>query len=180
MVARAADYARHLTDNWRRVTKDSIDATAVDLTALAQEARSLLFFDHAALRVTGELGMWVRGARFELLRILQNLVKNALEAGASEVEVRVSRAGREVIVGVIDNGGGMLLEDVEQALKGRYTTKATGSGLGLQICRHLVGVHGGRFKITSQPGKGTTINLSFPAAESKGEEPAEAGPARRR
>lgn len=164
MVARAAEYARHLTDNWRQVTKESVQFEPVDLSMLAHEVHSLLFFDRADLKVLAEPGMFVRGARFELLRVLQNLIKNGFEAGSTEVVVRVQRQERNIVLSVEDNGGGMDAQAVEKTLKGRYSTKSDGSGLGLQICRHLVGVHGGRLRIESKLGSGTILMVHLPLA----------------
>ena len=64
---------------------------------------------------------------------------------------------------VSDNGAGMDAETAARALKGGFTTKANGTGLGLGICRHLLGAHGATLEIQSEPGRGTSIRMVFPA-----------------
>ena len=55
-------------------------------------------------------------------------------------------------------------ESIRRATHGGFTSKPTGTGLGLNICRHLVAAHGGTFEILSEAGKSTTVKLTFPAA----------------
>jgi len=67
-------------------------------------------------------------------------------------------------VTIIDDGPGMDAERVSRALRGGFTSKTNGTGLGLGICRHLVTAHGGTFDLKSEPGQGVTVRLTFPAA----------------
>jgi signal transduction histidine kinase len=53
----------------------------------------------------------------------------------------------------------------ERAFDDFYTTKATGSGLGLAFVRRVVEAHGGRVELMSQEGRGTTVTLRLPASE---------------
>jgi len=105
----------------------------------------------------------VRGAKFELMRILQNLLKNSLEAGANRVEVALARNAGQIEMTVTDNGSGMDAEALRRSAQGGYSSKSAGTGLGLSICRHLAGRHGAQFSLESTPGKGTTVRLVFPA-----------------
>jgi signal transduction histidine kinase len=106
----------------------------------------------------------VRGSRFELMRVFQNLFKNALEAGATRLLVSFVTRGAQIEMSVADNGAGMDADRLKRALHGGYSSKANGTGLGLSICRHLAGTHGSTFSVESAPGKGTTVHLLFPAA----------------
>lgn len=107
----------------------------------------------------------VRGSKFELMRILQNLFKNALEAGASRVIWRAAGEGPAFTVTIKDDGAGMPPEVLRKALHGGFSSKASGLGLGLSICRHLLGTLGATVNIESETGKGTLITLNFPAAQ---------------
>lgn len=110
-----------------------------------------------------------------LRRILGNLVRNALEAlpdGQGQVIVRVA-ADRDPDLGVqcalvvSDDGEGMPPEVRDRVLEDFFTTKPGGSGLGLSNVRRLAGDAGGRIAIESEPGRGTTITVTFPGAESE-------------
>jgi signal transduction histidine kinase len=94
--------------------------------------------------------------------VFQNLLKNALESDSTRVDVRFEALAEGICVCVIDNGTGMDAETARRALKGGFTTKANGTGLGLGICRHLLGAHGATLTLESEPGRGTTMRATFP------------------
>ncbi len=70
---------------------------------------------------------------------------------------------------VTDNGIGMTEKEVEQAMQpfqqvdSDLSTRREGTGLGLPLARELMQLHGGSFDITSTPGEGTSITVTFPA-----------------
>ena len=99
-----------------------------------------------------------------------SLLENAQEAAGPEgrVLVRSFSAGTEkrprTVVEIIDNGAGMTAEFLRDRLFQPYhTTKPDGVGLGLVTASQIVRFHGGRVRISSQPGGGTVVRLAFPA-----------------
>ncbi len=162
MVEKAAEYCHHLSENWRLAAKKVTEFAPVDLVRVAQEVWRVIFFSNAAIQFAGLPEAYVRGAKFELMRVLQNVLKNSLEAGATRVVVTFARPGEQVELTVVDNGTGMTAESVRQSAHGGFSTKTSGTGLGLNICRHLAGTHGATFKLESIPGTGTTVKLVFP------------------
>jgi two-component system sensor histidine kinase HydH len=102
---------------------------------------------------------------------LENIVRNACEAmpggGALRVRTRVDApaAGQTtVVVQVEDTGEGMDARRAEQAFEDFFTTKATGSGLGLAFVRRVALAHGGNVSLASRPGEGTVVELRLPTA----------------
>ena len=168
MVEKAAEYCHHLSENWRLSSRKTAEFTTVDLVAVAQDVRQVLFFGNVAIHLEGAQSAIVRGSKYELMRIFQNTFKNSLEAGTTVLKVTFSTHGKNHEVSIADNGSGMDPERVKRALHGGFSSKASGTGLGLSICRHLIGAHGGTFDLTSAPGKGTTIRILFPAAQEQG------------
>ena len=164
MVEKAAEYCHHLSENWRLASKQATEFVQVDLVHIAQEVRQVIFFGNAAIQCSGLAVAPVRGSKFELMRVFQNLFKNSLEAGATKIEVGFAQRGEVIETTISDNGAGMDAERVKRALHGGFSSKASGTGLGLSICRHLAGTHGGTFGMESALGKGTTVKLTFPAA----------------
>lgn len=164
MVEKAAEYCHHLSENWRMAAKKTPEFEKVDLVHVVQEVRQVIFFGNAAIQVAGLPQAMVRGAKFELMRIFQNLFKNSLEAGATRLTVNFARQGSQLEMSAADNGSGMDADRLKRALHGGFSSKANGTGLGLSICRHLAGTHGATFHVDSSPGKGTTVRLLFPAA----------------
>lgn len=164
MVEKAAEYCHHLSENWRLASKQATEFQRVDLVRIANEVRQVIFFGNGAIQCTGLGEAFVRGSKFELMRVLQNLFKNSLEAGATRVSVNFATQGSQLDMTIADNGAGMDPERVKRALHGGFSSKTSGTGLGLSICRHLAGTHGATFTVESAPGKGTTVKLVFPAA----------------
>jgi signal transduction histidine kinase len=97
-------------------------------------------------------------------RILGNLLANALESldQGGSVTVLTARAGGKVLCTVTDSGRGMSRAELERAVAGSFTTKASGSGTGIAVVRRLVEELGGAFRISTEPGRGTTVELALP------------------
>jgi signal transduction histidine kinase/ActR/RegA family two-component response regulator len=103
-------------------------------------------------------------------RAIQNLISNALKytnkGGAVTVVVNVSNGA--TAVSVSDTGSGMEPAEVQRLFE-RFSRLAKhshiqGSGLGLYLVKNIVSAHGGTVLVTSQPGKGSTFTLEFPAS----------------
>ncbi len=101
----------------------------------------------------------------QLQQVLINLLKNAVEAsdGDAEIAVRIDRlpAGG-ARVQVLDRGRGMSEEVMRRALVPFYSTKPSGSGVGLTLCREIVEAHGGSIRIQSRPGGGMIVSFWLP------------------
>jgi signal transduction histidine kinase len=164
IVEKAAEYCHHLSENWRLASKQAVEFSRLDLVQVVQEVRHVVFFGEIAVQFAGLSSAMIRGSKFELMRVFQNLFKNALESGAKQLTVTVTRQNEHVELIVADNGAGMDPETTRRAMKGGYSNKEHGTGLGLSICRHLLGTHGATLELESTPGKGTTVRLVFPAA----------------
>ena len=102
----------------------------------------------------------------QLQQVLINLLKNAVEAGngeASRVSVRVDPLPEGGFrVQVLDRGRGMSEEVMRSALLPFYSTKPSGSGVGLPLCREIVEAHGGSLRIQARDGGGTAVSFWLP------------------
>ena len=98
---------------------------------------------------------------------VENVVRNAIEATRERGEVRVETVcrGAGCVVRVIDSGHGMDARRRERAFEDFFTTKETGSGLGLAFARRVMVAHGGDVTLKSEAGVGTTVELSLPATD---------------
>ena len=102
--------------------------------------------------------------RAQLEQVLINLIKNAYESGATEVELTVQFSpllgeGSGVRLFVRDNGCGMSPDVLEHAFIPFFTTKPSGTGIGLSLCRQIILKHGGSITIDSEEGRGTTFTI---------------------
>jgi nitrogen fixation/metabolism regulation signal transduction histidine kinase len=104
--------------------------------------------------------------RDQLLQVLHNLVKNALEAmpGGGALGLAARREGSEVVFQVSDTGPGVAPELLARVFQPYVTTKASGTGLGLAIAERIVQEHGGRLEVASPPGHGATFTVRLPVA----------------
>jgi len=164
LVEKAAEYCHHLSENWRLASKQAGEFGVLDLVSVAREVQQVVFFGSVATNFSGLEHAPVKGSRFELMRVFQNLYKNSIEAGAKQLAVAVARSGDKFELTITDNGSGMDADRVKQAMRGGFTSKETGTGLGLSICRHLLGAHGATMTLESTPGKGSVVHMVFPAA----------------
>jgi two-component system nitrogen regulation sensor histidine kinase NtrY len=104
----------------------------------------------------------------QIQRVLVNLIKNAVEAmdQGGAITLRVHKDAGEppaVALEVEDNGPGMDPATLERAAHPGFTTKSSGSGLGLTLVQRIVEQHGGRFELDSSPGVGTRAIVVIPS-----------------
>jgi signal transduction histidine kinase len=117
--------------------------------------------------------------RDEVERMLRNLVRNAVEAmpDAGAIRIRIDQAAPDRCGLVIeDTGAGMDPETLRKALQPGFTTKESGSGLGLALVRRTVSAYGGTMRLESSPGRGTTVRIELPRKGFAPEPPVARGP----
>lgn len=113
----------------------------------------------------------INGDRVELQQVLLNLIINALEAMGAVVDgvrmLQVSSglddSGR-LLVTVRDSGPGFAQENAEHVFAPFYTTKTTGLGMGLSICRSIIDAHGGRLWASANLPRGAVVQFTLPIA----------------
>ena len=119
-----------------------------------------------------EGSLTVHGDRVQVQQVLLNLILNAVEAmSAVEEDVRELLLSTErsetcdVLVAVRDSGPGIDPERREHVFDAFYTTKSSGVGMGLSICRAIVGAHGGRLWVDENEPRGAVFRFTLPIAE---------------
>ena len=114
----------------------------------------------------------VRGDRDELIRVVENLIENALKYGADgadkRIEINVSFQNGDAMLSVRDHGAGIAPEHLPRLTERFYRVDAGqsrargGTGLGLAIVKHIVARHRGRLRIDSKPGEGAEFTILLP------------------
>ena len=102
-----------------------------------------------------------------IVQVLINLIKNAKEScgqnTAPQIEVELEQVpGKVCSLTVRDNGEGILPEVIDKVFVPFFTTKPSGSGIGLSLCKQIMNLHGGTITVSSEIGKGSCFTLMFP------------------
>ncbi len=102
--------------------------------------------------------------RDQIKQAFYNVIKNSFEAMKRRgiLRIRTDMDETHVSVSFTDTGGGMSAESLSRVFEPYFTTKTTGSGLGLLIVRRIVREHGGEMAIESNEGKGLTLTIRLP------------------
>jgi two-component system NtrC family sensor kinase len=173
-IHREVDRLTHVTEaylSFARLPKPKIARESVNklVTALADFMRE----DFAVKKVTlaVDLGTGDPAAMIDAAQIRQcliNLVRNASEAviakGGGTVTLRTRNGEGRVVIEVEDNGTGIPPDVLPRLFDPFFSTKESGSGLGLALTQQIVKDHGGDIAVDSVVGKGTTFKVSVPAA----------------
>jgi len=94
--------------------------------------------------------------------VLSNIINNAVQSldGHGEIDVEISVDSEFLIIKIKDSGPGIAEENLEKIFEPMFTTKTTGTGLGLVICKSIVEQHGGTLSVSNKP---TTFTIKLPA-----------------
>lgn len=171
---RAADITRRIL---RFAKPAPTDFAPVNLKATIEETLALASYQvrmdrlTCSVHVSGDLPK-VRGNQNQLQEVLLNLILNAYQAiGDREGTLTISASTHdgEVVLKVADNGPGIAANVLRKVFDPFYTTKATGTGLGLFVSQRIIKAHGGTIELESTEGKGTCFTICLPALR-EGEE----------
>jgi signal transduction histidine kinase len=112
------------------------------------------------------------GDRVQLQQVILNLIMNAIEAmsevaeGSRELLIVTSVTKSDgVLVAISDSGHGLPQANFERLFEAFYTTKASGLGMGLSICRSIIQNHGGRLWATPNEPRGAVFCMALPIGE---------------
>ena len=165
-------------ENLRRIAQDFMDLARdatlrkeeTDLAGLVEETVEpyrRLFADRLIFRTERD------GRDFRCLidaskmkTVLRNLLINAIESigKRGEIVVGLHRTGETIVLEVRDSGAGMDASTRDKVFEAYFSTKASGTGLGLPIARKIVEDHGGTIRIASEPGRGTRVTIELPVS----------------
>jgi PAS domain S-box-containing protein len=177
---RAADVVSRIRDFSQKAPAQKggveINEAILEIMTLARAAVS----DHGVLvKMQLSDGLpHIPGDRIQLQQVILNLVMNAVEAisevteGSRELLISTSEAeSGSVLVAVSDSGPGLPQANLDRLFEAFYTTKASGLGMGLSICRSIVEAHGGRLWATPNEPRGAVFCMMLPIGEKPLEKP---------
>jgi C4-dicarboxylate-specific signal transduction histidine kinase len=139
------------------------------ISEVIELARAEIYKHGVELRTTlGEALPTIQCDRVQLQQVVLNLITNAVEAmsemaeGRRELAIISQSEADGILVAVRDSGPGLPEPALERAFDAFYTTKSTGLGMGLSICRSIVEAHGGRLWASANVPKGAVFQFTVP------------------
>ena len=139
---------RELFGNLHQLMQPTLEQKNIDLEIILRETDLALDADPSLIE-----------------QVLINLIVNAMEAVKEQEHRRIvlsaETAGKKIILRVADNGVGMPEELLDKIFIPFFSTKKSGSGIGLSLCKQIVMLHRGNIQVQSVEGKGTVFSLQF-------------------
>src|SRR5262245_55314383 len=176
-VVRDADRARDIVGRMRdHMKKAPPRKERFDLNAAINEvlvlAQSVIHMNGVSVqtRLADEL-LPVLGDRIQLQQVLLNLILNAAEAmssveeGARELLISTEQDQNQALVAVRDSGPGIDAQHLDRVFDAFYTTKSSGTGMGLSICRSIIDAHGGKLWAEANEPRGAVFQFTLPTAQ---------------
>jgi len=172
-VDRAGDIIDRIREHMKKAPprKERFDVNAA-INEVIVLARSAIMRNGVSVQTRLTDGLFpVHGDRIELQQVVLNLILNAVEAmGSVEAGVRTLLISTEhdetgVLVAVRDSGPGIDPTHLEHVFEAFYTTKSRGMGMGLSVCRSIIGAHGGRLWAEANEPRGAVFQFILPGSE---------------
>ncbi len=167
IVSRIRNFSRKASTRKERVEINKAILEMMELTRVAVSEHRISI----KMRLSEGLPL-VLGDRIQLQQVILNLIMNAIEAmgevddGARKLTISTRDAGAgDVLVEVKDSGPGLPQAGLARLFEAFYTTKSSGLGMGLSICRAIVDAHGGRLWAAPNEPCGAVFSVMLPIAQ---------------
>lgn len=141
----------------------------VDMRTIVEHVISLMNVQAALKNIQMDMQpmtdpIWIYGEMNQLKQVFINLFKNAMDAmqHGGTIVITAHIHHEHIHISVKDEGIGIPQDELKSIGQPFYTTKDTGTGLGLMICYNIIENHGGSITVQSEPHQGTTITVSLP------------------
>ena len=157
----ASEFSRFARMPERILEECSLHEVLRDAVLLHRQEHGIRFVEQYAgedLRISAD--------REEMRRMFINLIRNAIQAmnGNGTLTVSTARNGAEAVIDIADTGKGIAGDVLHRIFEPNFSTTSGGMGLGLPIVRKIVEDLHGTIRITSAPGRGTTVHIGLPLA----------------
>lgn len=106
--------------------------------------------------------LYIMGDYDRLKQVLVNIIKNAYEANSNRITITTNVTNKYVKIIIEDNGDGILPDNLKKVGEMFFTTKASGSGIGINLSKEIISLHNGEIKYDSVVDKGTKVMIKLP------------------
>jgi two-component system sensor histidine kinase HydH len=163
IVDGAVRIERIITDLLDFVREGELNRVPADLAALVRlSVQDVVPSERLTLDLPETLAVPLNAD--QVRQVLENLARNAVQAGEGAIEISARAQGSEAVVTVRDHGPGIPAGQEERIFEPFVTTRTRGTGLGLAIARRIVERHGGSLVAGTHPAGGAVFRMTLPAA----------------
>ncbi|MBU2020527.1 MAG: GHKL domain-containing protein, partial [Bacteroidetes bacterium] len=150
-----SNFAKMPNPNEEKINLGALIQGVVDIFSKSEMIH--IFFDRPKNDIT------MLADKDMLLRIFNNLIKNAIQASKADGRIEIELgASNGIVIQVRDFGSGMSQDTLNRLFVPYFTTKSTGTGLGLAMVKQMVELHKGEISVESTLGVSTTFKIVFP------------------
>lgn len=169
---RALEIIRNFSEYAKRQSSKTFDKQSLNIKEVLESIVPLvcseLALDRIRLQVSVPPKAMVCADRHSLEEIFINLIVNACQAmpDGGEIQIIAKENPEQVTITIKDNGAGIPKDQLSRVFEPFYTTKSSGTGLGLYVVKQLVEKNAGKIEVSSKEGVGATFTVVLPMSES--------------
>ncbi len=145
----------------REDLNELVSEAIADLSSFARERNTIINFEKGKIPK-------INMDKNRIIEVITNIIDNAIRYGKGKILIETKKENQNILIKIKDNGRGIPRRDTEKIFSPFYrgrraeTQKYEGAGLGLSICKRIIGAHRGKIWFDSKIGKGTTFFIKLP------------------
>jgi two-component system nitrogen regulation sensor histidine kinase NtrY len=168
-VLNQIDNLNQIASEFSRFAKmPSLNIELVDLITSLNDTVNMFVHEKTSIKINTELSKAeIEADVSQLRRMLINLIRNSIQAGAIEITIDLTRQGNSYQMLFSDNGDGIEISDREKIFDENFTTKKQGMGLGLSLAKRFLESINGEIKLDASSTKGTAFKITIPVYQNQ-------------
>lgn len=157
-----------LLQDFLLVNKTNMNCDIMDINMLIDEVSDKVkcFMDSNSINFqinTIDDEVFINGDYNRLCQVLINILKNSIEAESKNITLTLSESDNKLLININDDGIGISKEIMDKIYEPFYTTKRSGTGLGVSLSKEIINAHNGNIEYSSVEGSGTEVKIILPS-----------------
>ena len=157
-----------LLQDFLLVNKTNMNCDIMDINMLIDEVSDKVkcFMDSNSINFqinTIDDEVFINGDYNRLCQVLINILKNSIEAESKNITLTLSESDNKLLININDDGIGISKEIMDKIYEPFYTTKRSGTGLGVSLSKEIINAHNGNIEYSSVEGNGTEVKIILPS-----------------
>lgn len=157
-----------LLQDFLLVNKTNMNCDIMDINMLIDEVSDKVkcFMDSNSINFqinTIDDEVFINGDYNRLCQVLINILKNSIEAESKNITLTLRESNNKLLININDDGTGISKEVMDKIYEPFYTTKRSGTGLGVSLSKEIINAHNGNIEYSSVEGSGTEVKIILPS-----------------